>query len=258
MTTADRSPLTIIAVHGNGGGAMRFELTAPHAPPGIAWRSVTLPGFEGTADRPELTTMAAYGAVLAEQVAEIIAGQGDAHAPAVVLGHGIGGSIALAMLQQQPDIVDGLILHAPVGARLDTRLFPRIMSIRGAKPVARRLIASRLLRPMWRRLFFDAPLDRAYLDRFFDEYRRCAPFARMFDIITAPWFDSLDPVRVPTVLLWGSGDRVLDADQMHAFRRVAPSARHEIVEGWDHFPMIEDPRGYAERIATIAGGLVGR
>lgn len=254
--TAATPGVLLVAVHGNGGGAMRFELAAPHAPVGVHWRAVTLPGFEGTPDRPGLTTMDAYG----DALAELVRAEQHAHpgSPTVVLGHGIGGSIALAMLQRDQAIVDGLILHAPVGASLDTRLFPRVMSLPGMKGVARALIASRVLRPLWRRLFFDAPIDRDYLDRFFAEYRRCVPFARMFDIITADWFDALRPIAVPTVLLWGSGDRVLDAVQMAAFRRVAPGATHEIVEGWDHFPMIEDPSGYARHVSGIAAGLVNR
>jgi pimeloyl-ACP methyl ester carboxylesterase len=245
-------PFTVVCVHGNGGGSMRFELALPFVPAPAVWRAVTLPGFQGVPERPDMTTMAAWGAALGELVD---AARGDG--PVVLLGHGIGGSMALELLQQRPGAVDALILHAPVGARLDTRLFPRIMSLPGIKPVVRRLIANRALRPLWRRLFFERPVDRAYLDRFFGEYRRCRPFAAMFDLITAPWFDALRPLDLPALLVWGSGDRVLDASQIDAFARVLPRAATVTVEGWDHFPMIEQPAEYAERITAMAASLLG-
>jgi pimeloyl-ACP methyl ester carboxylesterase len=76
----------------------------------------------------------------------------DGTAP-VVLGHEIGGSIALDLASRQPNSMRGLILHAPVGADLDTRLFPKIMSTRPVREIIRRLISAKLPRPLFRRLF---------------------------------------------------------------------------------------------------------
>jgi alpha-beta hydrolase superfamily lysophospholipase len=64
--------------------------------------------------------------------------------PRVVLGHGIGGSIALELAQEYASSIDGLILHAPVGARLDRRWFPQLMAVPGARELGRRLFASRV------------------------------------------------------------------------------------------------------------------
>jgi pimeloyl-ACP methyl ester carboxylesterase len=232
---------------------MRFELLAPHVPPEVHWRSVTLPGFQGVPDRSDLTSMHAYGAVLAELVEKAATTQ-----PVVLLGHGIGGSIALEMVQRHASLIDGLILHAPVGANLDTRLFPRVMKRPIVRRLAKTIISSPLPRPLLRRAFFDAKVDRAYLDRFFNEYKRCNAFSRMFDIITQPWFDGLSPVTIPTVLLWGSGDRVLDASQRTAFDRVLPNSRTVSIEGWDHFPMIEQPEEYAINVVRLARELTAQ
>ncbi len=43
--------------------------------------------------------------------------------PRLLLGHGIGGAFVLELIQHQPEIVDAIILHAPVGTRLGSRRF---------------------------------------------------------------------------------------------------------------------------------------
>lgn len=247
-------PVPVLAVHGNGGGAFRFRLTTPHMPATVAWRPVTLPGFSTSAPDPSLRTIADYARHLAQRCDETAAELGIAP---VLLGHGIGGSIAMELVQRRSDAVAGLILHAPVGARLDRRLFPLLMRVPGMKPAVQRLIASRTLRPVWRKNFFTEPVPPAYLAQFFEEYRACSVFTDMFDLITPEWFAALRPTEVPTVLLWGDGDRVLDVSQLPAVQAaVAPHAVVERVAHWDHFPMIEQPAEYAQVIARLATGMV--
>ncbi len=105
--------------------------------------------------------------------------------------------------------------------------------------------------------FFPTGVPEPHRSRFFEGYRSCEAFGLMFDIIDAPWFEGLDPITdVPTRLLWGSGDRVLDAEHTAQFQTKAPNATIEIVDGWDHVPMLEQPEDYAAAIATIAEALV--
>jgi pimeloyl-ACP methyl ester carboxylesterase len=240
---------TIVAVHGNGGGASRFAAVAAVLRGRADLVAVTLPGFSTVPRDPSLRTMSDY----ADHLAELVAAAGPRP---VVLGHGIGGSFALDLASRRPELVGGLVLHAPVGAHLDTRLFPRLMSTAPARAAAKRLIAARLPRPLWRRLFFPHGAPRHVLDRFFDEYRACEAFGQMFEIITPEWFESLAPVTsVPTVLLWGAGDRVLRSGQTEAIAAKVPTAEVVVREGWDHFPMIEQPEEYADEILAISTRL---
>src|SRR5262249_29810909 len=110
---------TMIALHGNGGGAFRFERLLPFIPANIRFQAVTLPGFARVPPDPQLTSLAAYAGHLKTLLA-------PEPRPLVLLGHGIGGSIALEFAQGNEGRLDGLILHAPVGARLDSRRFPRL------------------------------------------------------------------------------------------------------------------------------------
>ena len=238
----------IVAVHGNGGGASRYALVAPAMPDDVEFRPVTLPGFSTEPRDPSLRTLGDY----ADRVADLFA---DLDQP-IVLGHGIGGSIALDLASRRPELLGGLVLHAPVGASLDTRLFPRVMRTQVVRSAVRRGISSRLARPVLRRIFFPHGAPHEVLDVFFEEYRHCEAFGDMFDLIDREWFDSIPPVGdVPAVLLWGQNDRVLRSGQSDEIRSKLPDAEVVIREGWDHFPMIEQPQEYADEIVAIASRL---
>jgi len=250
MSTTDHT-VTLVAVHGNGGGGFRFARAAPHVPTEIRFEAVTLPGFGGRPAEPGVVTMADHAEVLWREIA-------DLPRPLVLLGHGIGGSIALDLVQRHP--VDGLIIHAPVGTRLERRWFPRLMRPRAVRRTIQWGISSRVTRPLVGRRFFSSAVPREYVDRFLGEYARAESFSLMFDVITPEWWDALAPVEVPAVLLWGDHDRVLGADQVDDYRRLLPRSVIDVVPGWGHFPMVEEPERYAAVIAgwaeMLAGGTV--
>ena len=70
--------------------------------------------------------------------------------PRVLLGHGIGGAFVLELLQRHRELVEGVILHAPVGA------LARLASLSGDDAPApgamavQQALAMPLFRPMWR------------------------------------------------------------------------------------------------------------
>ena len=240
--------LTIVAVHGNGGGASRYESVHPHFGADVELRAVTLPGFSNEPKDPSLRSLTDY----ADRLAELFA---DLDRP-IVLGHGIGGSIALDLASRRPELMSGLVLHAPVGADLDTRLFPRVMATAPVRALVKRAISAPVIRPLLRRIFFPHGAPKLVLDRFFDEYRHCEAFGDMFDLIDRRWFDSVEPVgELPAVVLWGAKDRVLRTGQADAITTKLPGAEVVVRTGWDHFPMIEQPQEYAREIEAIARRL---
>lgn len=244
-------PFRLIAIHGNGGGGFRFDRILPYMPDHVDFLAPTLPGFADTPLDPALNTMRAF----ADHIQGIVS---TVERPTVLLGTGIGGSFLLEYVQHYADAIDGVILHAPVGTRLDTRRFPWLMKLPGMRAFGKGLFSSRLSRPLFKRLLFadHAALPAEYVTRFFDEYRQCEAFGLMFDLITADWYNGLAPREVPAALLWGAEDRVLNVDHVEDYRQLLPRNRVDIVEGWHHFPMIDDPASYAERIVALAEMLM--
>ena len=239
--------ITLVAVHGNGGGGFRFARVEPHVSDRIRFEAVTLPGFGGRPGDPALRSLPDYAEALWREIEHL-------PRPIVVLGHGIGGSIALDMVQRHE--IDALILHAPVGTRLERRWFPRLMKPEPVRSLIKWGISSRLTRPLVGRRFFsrDVPVD--YRNQFLDEYGRADSFSQMFDIITPEWWNELQPVDMPALMLWGSDDRVLGADQVADYQALLPQAWTDVVPGWGHFPMVEGPADYATVITDWAERLV--
>ena len=241
--------LTIIALPGNGGGAFRFERVKPYIPIGVSFKAITLPGFAGVPRDLALQSLRDYAAYLHSLLTL-------EPRPLVLLGHGIGGALALEYGQYYAAQLDGLILHAPVGTRLESRFLPRLMALPGARPLGQWLFAARPLRPLFKRLLFSQPVPSDYLERFFDEYRRCSVFGQMFELITPAWFRSLHPVDIPTALLWGERERILTVDQWHDYQSLFPRHLIQTVPAWDHFPMIEQPEAYAHEIVGLGRRLL--
>lgn len=242
---------SLMAVHGNGGGGDRFRWMAPHLPPDIALHAPTLPGFGGVQADPSLTDVAGYGGVLGAELMGL-------PRPRVVLGSGIGGSFALELLRTHGHEIAGLILHAPVGPRLDTRLFPRMMRRTAVAEAARRLIGSQHLRPLLARRFFAPQTPTNRVDSVLGGYERCTVFAQQFQIITAGWWASLPASDVPAVVLWGARERVLSSDMAADMAQVLTDFEIQVVPGWDHFPMIDTPAHFADVVASTTRDLLAR
>ena len=236
----------VVAVHGNGGGSARFDRLPRPLADDVTLHAPTLPGFGG---RPlgDVDGVAGLAAALAEELPAT-------DDPVVLLGHGIGGSVALQLLADDPTAADALVLHAPVGTRLDTRWFPRLLRPSWVRRAVQVGISSPVLRPLWRRTIVrDVP--RPWADDFLAAYRDAEAFGAMFDWLTADWFDALPARDLPAVLLWGEDDRVLGADQRADYHRLLPRATERTVPGWGHFPMLTDPRDYAAVVAEVARDL---
>ena len=262
-------PVTIVAIHGNGGGSFRFSQLRPFLPPQMHFVAVTLPGFAAIPADPALQSVADYAQWLHQALKKLPqqppgwwSQPGDvmlsAERPFILLGTGIGGSIALSYLQQFASQLDGVILHAPVGTRIDTRLFPRLMKLPGMRRLGQWAFSTPLLRPVWRQLLFTKPLSPDVRQRFFEEYRQCQVFGQMFDIITADWFASLSPSSVPAAFLWGERERVLSVEQLEDYKQLLPNHTVRTVPEWDHFPMLETPAAYVAELTALADALVNR
>lgn len=257
MTAATPSPpppadaaAHVVAVHGNGGGAERFARAAPLMPDDVALHPITLPGFGGRPADPDVVTLRDHAQALGALAAPV-------PRPRLLLGHGIGGSLILELLQSEPDVADGIILHAPVGADLDARVVPRLLRERPwLADALRRAIAARPLRPLLARAALTGPVPAEHRDALFEGYRRAASFALMWRLLDPAWFEALRPVARPVALLWGERERVLDVRQVRAFTGLLPGAAVRTVPGWDHFPMLDQPQAWADEVAALARVLV--
>ncbi len=63
----------------------------------------------------------------------------------------------------------------------------------------------------------------------------------------------LHRIRIPTLFLWGTHDRILSEGYGRAYCAAVPNARFEPVEKAGHFPHVEQPQVFADRVSAFAG-----
>ncbi len=241
--------IEILAVAGNGGNSARWaELPTP-LEEGVLLTPINLPGFDGRPLPIANPTVHDFGQWLCDEATS----RNRDHS-IIVLGTGIGASIAL-QTAQHCEGVDGYIFHAPVGPNLDTRLLPKLMRPSLMRTAVKKAIGGPIGRAILRRRFSETLTSEA-VDNFGQGYLDCDAFEVMWDILTAEWFDHLQPIAKPSILIWGADDGVLGANLAHGFESVLPNAEAIIEQDWAHYPMLENPEHFASTMAGLARSLV--
>lgn len=64
-------------------------------------------------------------------------------------------------------------------------------------------------------------------------------------------------MRTPTLIVWGTEDRVLDPSCIEGLRALFPNSEVELMEGCGHVPMMEAPRRAAGDYAAFRASLAG-
>jgi len=64
----------------------------------------------------------------------------------------------------------------------------------------------------------------------------------------------LHRIRIPTLVLWGDKDRLTAPDYGRAYAAAIPEARFELIGACGHFPHIEQPDAFAQKVLGFIGG----
>lgn len=167
----------------------------------------------------------------------------------VVIGSSLGGWIAAEMAVKSGERLAGLVLVAPLGIKVGDRETRDIPDIFALPP-------DEVTRLQYRDPA-RAALDHAKLS---DDQLTVIARNREATALYAwePYFHNpklkrwLHRISVPTLLLWGADDRFVTAAYYGAaYRAAIPGARFETIDGAGHFPHVEEPRAFAERIRAF-------
>ncbi len=159
---------------------------------------------------------------------------------------GINALVVLHALVKQPGHFSKAYLLAPVGAFLEERPFVRMM--RG--PLMAKFSHFLLARfpKLFARKFSSRSWTAAQYARMGDGYAQCRAFEAYFDFVQG-WnaLDLFEWITDPITLIWGTGDRVLDAGQVAAWDGILPRTQMEVIvkTDWEHYPYIDDPVEFA-------------
>ena len=245
----------LVLVHGLAGAAANWTLLAPALAARHRLLVPDLPGHGGSSPLsagPTLNPFADAVFALAER---------ERMLPAPVVGHSMGGVIALRLALRRPDSVRAVVLAAPAGisstARRAELAFAIVSAMRPARLVAplRGAIArSRLLRAA----VFGAweVSDTAAFSPVAVEAFLCGP-AIHSDVDTAGWAllrddprTELDRIRCPCLVLWGARDHLVPVDDgIEYARRLGAALR--IVADCGHLVIGERPDASANAILSF-------
>ena len=183
------------------------------------------------------------------------------HPRATVVGHSLGGGIAMQLAYQFPERVERLALVSSGGLGREVNLVLRSATLPGAAQVLGVIASAPVLeraealgrgaqRVGWKPGADIGAIWRGFTSLGDRESRRAflATTRAVIDIggqsINA--YDHLDAVTPPaTLIVWGSKDRMIPAWHALSAQRSVPDCRVELFEGAGHFPHLDDPDRFA-------------
>lgn len=249
----------VLLVHGITSNAATWRRAAAHLAEGHTVIAPDLPGHGESANPPGDYSLGAYAASLRDLLALL-------DVPRVTLvGHSLGGGIALQSAYLFPELVERLVLVSSGGLGIDVHLLLRAATLPGSELVLPMLTASRVLdagdaiRRGLARVGMPVPLRIAEV---WEGLRHLnAPEARHAFVQTAravigPSGQRVSAVNrlylaelVPTLVVWGAGDRIIPSHHGESAVEHMPGSRLELFESSGHFPHETEPRRFA-RVLT--------
>lgn len=207
--------------------------------------AIDLPGF-GESDRPSPAEFSYDSAGFAQTVREVMDRLGIARAS--VLGHSMGGAVALALAARAPERVERAVLVSPVVYPLPLPAEEKLLTTPIGALLWKHLVGKREIARMWRTHHVRDPrsVTDAWLDYYWQRLNRAggrdAAFAAAMALARVT--DSpRDPARVraPTLLVWPEEDRVVPLAHGKRLVRAIAGARLAVIPACGHDVFLERP-----------------
>ncbi len=177
-----------------------------------------------------------------------------------LLGHSLGGALAVAVAARHPDRVRRLVLVSPAG------LAPRAQNVAAALGHAAQ-VAVALRRRVGGRLVEHAPGRWAMFGTTVADPGRLSPddarlmirasggasriAAGVRQALAADLRDDLAAAPMPVGVIWGDADRVVPYAGLEAIKALRPDAATETLHATGHVPQIEDPAAFVAALERI-------
>jgi pimeloyl-ACP methyl ester carboxylesterase len=165
-----------------------------------------------------------------------------------LMGFSFGGWLAAEAAAACSHRLDKLVLVDPLGIKISDRETPDILDIFNRSP-------DEVRQRSWHDPDRFAPDFNEMPDEALVVYARnrealClyAWHPYMYNPQLPRW---LGRIKVPTLLLWGASDGVVTPDYGRAYSRLIPGSRFELIEAAGHYPEIEQPDSFVERVSRF-------
>lgn len=239
----------VVFVHGLAGSWQNWLENLPEVARDRRVIALDLPGFGESAMPEQRISMAGYAAIVAELLDEL------GVSTATVVGNSMGGLVSLELALAAPELVERLVLVSPAGISAEGLLGDRAMvALRRAERVItgyNGFWASRADR-VSRRAGLRRQLLRAsaaHPDRLppplVSEQLKVSGRPGFLDaveaIIRTSIRERLPQIACPTLIVWGTEDRLVPVKDAERFARGIPDARVLRYPDTGHVAMLERP-----------------
>jgi 3-oxoadipate enol-lactonase len=247
----------LLLVHGYGGSAWNFAELAPLLAAGRRLLIPDLPGHGGSSPLPAAPNLAAYADPLVALCREEGAARID------VVGHSLGGAVALRLAARRPELVRRLVLASAAGISSGTRAAEFFLSFFGIVQPGR--LAGRrsdviAQSPRLRRFVFPhfsvsdpfSLTDRAVVGLLRGPTLHTDVLSAANALVREDPRPDLHRVACPVLCLWGAQDaQVPLADAFQYARRLRAELR--VIADCGHLLIAERPDACADAIETFLG-----
>lgn len=228
----------VLLLHGGGGPQTVAGFAALLAGNGFRVITPSHPGFGGSTRPSEITTIPQLAGLYADLLADLDL------ADVTVIGNSVGGWIASELALLVSPRVTRLVLVDAVGIEV------------AQHPVADFFA---LTFPELARLSYHDPaafqIDPAKLN---DEQRAVMAGNREALAVYAGTAmtdrslrDRLGGIDIPTLVVWGSADRIVDPDYGRAYGAAIPGAEYALLPETGHLPQLESPQRLYDTVAEF-------
>lgn len=257
----DGSGDPVLLIHGLGASVETWRHTLPCLAQSHQTLALDLIGF-GYSGKPSIDYT---HETLANFVLAFLDTQGIT--TATLVGHSLGGSLALRLAIDHPERVRELVLVDSVGIHPHLSLGLRLLTLP--------LIGELLLKPN------PGKTRQALQPLFYDETRLTDDFVALnYDLITQPGAQDaylstvrhlatpfrmrqrvieatvgrLDKVLQPTLILWGAEDAIVPVSHARTATTAIAGARLHIIDQCGHLPMLECPQAFNTALTNLGTG----
>jgi pimeloyl-ACP methyl ester carboxylesterase len=189
------------------------------------------------------------------------------HERATLVGHSLGGGIAMQMAYQFPERVERLVLVSSGGLGRQVTPLLRAVALPGAELVLPLLASEPLMRAgatvggWMRRIGVHVGSDAAAMAagfaslQDFEARRAFVQTARAVIDAGGQRVNATDKLylaeAVPTLILWGDRDPIIPARHGIRAHELMPGSRLHVFAGAGHFPHHDDPAGFSAAITEF-------
>jgi len=244
--TAGRGEPTLVLVHGFGDNLMSWRAVFDRLATDYRVIAFDLPGF-GASDKPD-------GPYTLEAMTDRVRGLvRDIPGPVILVGHSMGGEIALSTALAEPERVVALVLIAPAGFKVGLAGIADSITPRRAAVIAMWEAARSSILPLHDPEWLGEPADRAHYDPSFDPAYRASTSAVLENFDFEGLGSRVAGIRDPVLLIWGSADPVVPLGVSERVRALLPCSHLEVLERAFHRPQVERPDTVSSLILRFVG-----